>query len=48
LSIDSQEGRGSTFTCHFPPERLQAAEHRADTAAAAASATSAASAVNAS
>jgi two-component system phosphate regulon sensor histidine kinase PhoR len=25
LSIDSQEGRGSTFTCHFPPERLRAA-----------------------
>jgi two-component system, OmpR family, phosphate regulon sensor histidine kinase PhoR len=25
LSIDSQEGRGSTFTCHFPPERVQAA-----------------------
>ena len=48
LSIDSQEGRGSTFTCHFPPERLQAAEHRAETAAAAASATSAAPAVNAS
>jgi len=23
LSIDSQEGRGSTFTCHFPRERLQ-------------------------
>ena len=48
LSIDSQEGRGSTFTCHFPPERLQAAEHRAETAAAAASVTSAAPAVNAS
>jgi two-component system, OmpR family, phosphate regulon sensor histidine kinase PhoR len=25
LSIDSQEGRGSTFTCHFPSERLRAA-----------------------
>jgi two-component system phosphate regulon sensor histidine kinase PhoR len=25
LSIESQEGRGSCFTCHFPPERLQAA-----------------------
>jgi two-component system phosphate regulon sensor histidine kinase PhoR len=25
LSIDSQEGRGSSFTCHFPPERLRAA-----------------------
>jgi two-component system, OmpR family, phosphate regulon sensor histidine kinase PhoR len=23
LSIESEEGRGSTFTCHFPPERLQ-------------------------
>jgi two-component system phosphate regulon sensor histidine kinase PhoR len=23
LSIDSAEGRGSSFTCHFPPERLQ-------------------------
>jgi two-component system phosphate regulon sensor histidine kinase PhoR len=22
LQIDSSEGRGSTFTCHFPPERL--------------------------
>jgi hypothetical protein len=27
LSIDSQEGRGSTFTCHFPPDRLQAADN---------------------
>jgi two-component system, OmpR family, phosphate regulon sensor histidine kinase PhoR len=25
LSIDSQEGHGSTFTCHFPPARLRAA-----------------------
>jgi two-component system, OmpR family, phosphate regulon sensor histidine kinase PhoR len=25
LSIDSQEGRGSSFVCHFPPERLQPA-----------------------
>jgi two-component system phosphate regulon sensor histidine kinase PhoR len=25
LSIESEEGRGSTFTCHFPPERLQPA-----------------------
>jgi two-component system phosphate regulon sensor histidine kinase PhoR len=25
LSIDSQEGRGSTFVCHFPPERVQPA-----------------------
>jgi two-component system phosphate regulon sensor histidine kinase PhoR len=23
LSIESEQGRGSTFTCHFPPERLQ-------------------------
>ncbi len=23
LQIESTEGRGSTFTCHFPPERLQ-------------------------
>jgi two-component system phosphate regulon sensor histidine kinase PhoR len=23
LSIESEEGRGSRFTCHFPPERLQ-------------------------
>jgi len=22
LSIDSEEGRGSTFTCHFPPQRI--------------------------
>jgi two-component system phosphate regulon sensor histidine kinase PhoR len=22
LSVDSVEGRGSTFTCHFPPRRL--------------------------
>ena len=25
LSIDSQEGRGSSFTCHFAPERLRPA-----------------------
>jgi two-component system phosphate regulon sensor histidine kinase PhoR len=25
LSIESEEGRGSKFTCHFPPERLQSA-----------------------
>jgi len=24
LSIVSTEGRGSTFTCHFPPEQLAA------------------------
>ena len=23
LAIESQEGRGSTFTCHFPRERVQ-------------------------
>jgi two-component system, OmpR family, phosphate regulon sensor histidine kinase PhoR len=23
LEIDSVEGKGSTFTCHFPPERIQ-------------------------
>jgi signal transduction histidine kinase len=22
LQIESEEGRGSTFTCHFPPTRL--------------------------
>jgi two-component system phosphate regulon sensor histidine kinase PhoR len=26
LDISSIQGRGSTFTCHFPPERLIAAE----------------------
>jgi two-component system phosphate regulon sensor histidine kinase PhoR len=25
LAIESQEGRGSKFTCHFPRERLQSA-----------------------
>ena len=25
LQIDSEEGRGSTFSCHFPPSRLRAA-----------------------
>ena len=25
LTIESEEGRGSTFSCHFPPERLQPA-----------------------
>jgi two-component system, OmpR family, phosphate regulon sensor histidine kinase PhoR len=34
LSIDSQEGRGSTFTCHFPPERLRAAMNVAGAVAA--------------
>ncbi|MFI4867112.1 MAG: phosphate regulon sensor histidine kinase PhoR [Steroidobacterales bacterium] len=34
LSIDSQEGRGSTFTCHFPPERLRAAMQVASAVAA--------------
>jgi two-component system, OmpR family, phosphate regulon sensor histidine kinase PhoR len=34
LSIDSQEGRGSTFTCHFPPERLRAAMNVASAVAA--------------
>ena len=34
LSIDSQEGHGSTFTCHFPPERLRAALNVASAVAA--------------
>jgi two-component system, OmpR family, phosphate regulon sensor histidine kinase PhoR len=34
LSIDSQEGRGSTFICHFPPERLQPAINVASPASA--------------
>jgi two-component system, OmpR family, phosphate regulon sensor histidine kinase PhoR len=25
LTIESEEGRGSSFTCHFPPERLESA-----------------------
>jgi two-component system phosphate regulon sensor histidine kinase PhoR len=29
LSIDSVEGRGSTFTCHFPPRRVIGAAPRA-------------------
>jgi len=29
MQIESIEGRGSTFTCHFPPERLQAADEGA-------------------
>ncbi|HEX9139579.1 MAG TPA: phosphate regulon sensor histidine kinase PhoR, partial [Steroidobacteraceae bacterium] len=29
LQIESTEGRGSTFTCHFPPERLQAVDEGA-------------------
>jgi two-component system phosphate regulon sensor histidine kinase PhoR len=24
LGIESEEGVGSTFTCHFPPERVAA------------------------
>jgi two-component system phosphate regulon sensor histidine kinase PhoR len=28
LEIASEQGRGSTFTCHFPPERLSAAAVR--------------------
>jgi two-component system phosphate regulon sensor histidine kinase PhoR len=23
LEIESEEGKGSTFTCHFPPDRIQ-------------------------
>jgi two-component system, OmpR family, phosphate regulon sensor histidine kinase PhoR len=30
MQIESSEGRGSTFTCHFPPERLQAADEGAE------------------
>jgi two-component system phosphate regulon sensor histidine kinase PhoR len=26
LEITSREGQGSTFTCHFPPDRVQARE----------------------
>ena len=29
LQIESTEGRGSTFTCHFPPERLQLQDEEA-------------------
>lgn len=29
LTIDSIEGRGSTFTCHFPPERILPRDQRA-------------------
>jgi len=25
LSIESQEGRGSNFTCHFPSDRVERA-----------------------
>ncbi|MGA2024986.1 MAG: phosphate regulon sensor histidine kinase PhoR [Steroidobacteraceae bacterium] len=27
LTIESEEGRGSSFTCHFPPERLERAPY---------------------
>jgi two-component system phosphate regulon sensor histidine kinase PhoR len=26
LQIESVEGKGSTFTCHFPPERIAPAD----------------------
>jgi signal transduction histidine kinase len=29
LEIASVEGEGSTFTCHFPPQRVQARENSA-------------------
>ncbi len=29
LTIESKEGKGSTFTCHFPPDRLLQPERRA-------------------
>ncbi len=29
LQIESVEGKGSTFTCHFPPERVALADERA-------------------
>jgi two-component system phosphate regulon sensor histidine kinase PhoR len=32
LEVQSVEGRGSTFTCHFPPARVQAALHVAASA----------------
>ncbi|MGH8207735.1 MAG: phosphate regulon sensor histidine kinase PhoR [Steroidobacteraceae bacterium] len=34
LSVQSEEGRGSRFCCHFPPARLQHAESAADTGSA--------------
>jgi two-component system, OmpR family, phosphate regulon sensor histidine kinase PhoR len=33
LAIESTEGQGSTFTCHFPPERLVASPRAGGTAA---------------
>jgi two-component system phosphate regulon sensor histidine kinase PhoR len=41
LTIESQEGRGSTFSCHFPPERLQAADSATAAAATTTTATTA-------
>jgi len=32
LSIESIEGQGSTFTCHFPPKRIEAAPSGASAA----------------
>jgi two-component system phosphate regulon sensor histidine kinase PhoR len=29
LQIESVEGRGSTFTCHFPPQRIELVDERA-------------------
>jgi two-component system phosphate regulon sensor histidine kinase PhoR len=29
LTIESEEGRGSSFACHFPPERLQQVSYAA-------------------
>ncbi len=29
LAVESVEGRGSTFTCHFPPDRVLARDNRA-------------------